>query len=108
MPGGHSVSHLGDHPSDVKMLRIGRAYGRFFLLEEEEERDLALIRIARAYGEYFNSPQGRGIIMTMAEGEKFTLKFEEEILIVTKVEGKAVVEAMKLDGRESLFKYSPT
>jgi hypothetical protein len=102
------VSHLGDGTSDVKMLRIGRAYGRFFLLEEEEERDLALIRIARAYGEYFNSPEGRGIIMTMAEGEKFTLKFEEEILIVTKVEGKAVVEAMKLDGRESLFKYSPT
>ena len=102
------MSHPRDEVSDVKMLRIGRAYGRFFLLEEEEERDLALIRIARAYGEYFNSPQGRGIIMTMAEGESFTLRFEGEILVVTKVEGRAVVEAMKLDGRESLFKYSPT
>ena len=108
MPGGHSVSHPREEDSDVKMLRIGRAYGRYFLLEEEEERDLALIRIARAYGEYFNSPQGRGILMTMAEGERFTLRFEEEILIVTKHEGRAVVEAMKLDGRESLFKYSPT
>ena len=44
----------------------------------------------------------------MAEGESFTLRFEGEILVVTKVEGRAVVEAMKLDGRESLFKYSPT
>jgi hypothetical protein len=90
------------------MLRIGKAYGRFFLLEEEEERDLALIRIARAYGKYFNSPQGRGVLMTMAEGEEFTLRFEDELLRVIKHEGRAVVEAMKIDGRDSQFTYSPT
>jgi hypothetical protein len=108
MPGGQSVSHPRDEVSDVKMLRIGKAYGRYFLLEEEEERDLALIRIARAYGKYFNSPRGRGILMTMAEGEEFTLRFEEELLRVIKHEGRAVVEAMKIDGRDSQFTYSPT
>ncbi|MHA2211189.1 MAG: hypothetical protein ACXABV_18690 [Candidatus Thorarchaeota archaeon] len=102
------MSHTREDDSDVKMLRIGRAYGRFFLLEEEEERDLALMRIARAYGDYFNSPSGRGILMTMAEGEFFTLRFEEELLKVTKVEGRAVVEVMKIDGKDCLFEYNPT
>ncbi len=102
------MSHPREEHTDVKMLRIGKAYGRFFLLEEDEERDLALIRIARAYGEYFNSPRGRGILMTMAEGEEFNLRFEDLLLRVIKRAGRAVVEAMKIDGLDSLFTYSPT
>lgn len=102
------MSHPRGEDSDVKMLRIGKAYGRFFLVEEEEERDLALIRIARAYGEYFNSPEGRGILMTMDEGEEFTLRFEEELLKITKIEGRAVVEVMRADGEGSMFTYTPT
>ena len=46
--------------------------------------------------------------MTMAEGEEFTLRFEDELLRVIKHEGRAVVEAKKIDGRDSQFTYSPT
>ncbi|MFX0108631.1 MAG: hypothetical protein ACFE7R_10125 [Candidatus Hodarchaeota archaeon] len=102
------MRHTRDDDSAVKLLRIGKAYGRYFLLSEEEEKDLILIQIARAYGKYFNSPKGKTILSTLKEGEELTLKFEDELLKVTKYEGKAVVEAMKINQPDSLFRYNPT
>ncbi len=100
--------HRSEEKDLTEALRITRAYGRFFLLSTEEEKDLTLLRIARAYGKYFNSDQGGAFLKKLKEGESFTLRFEDELLKVTKHEGRAVVEASRVDQPNSLFKYDPT
>jgi hypothetical protein len=102
------LSDARDKESGVKRYVIRRAFGKYFLLGEREEKDLVHIQMARAYGEYFNGPEGESILKSMKEGEVFTLRFENDLLKVTKRDGKAVVQAMRADGGESLIGYSPT
>jgi hypothetical protein len=102
------VSGARDENSGVKRYIIRKAYGRYFLLDEKEEKDLIHIQMARAYGQYLNGPDGKSILSAMEEGEAFTLRFEDELLQVTKKDGRAVVQAMKVDDGESMFRYSPT
>ncbi|NHJ14151.1 MAG: hypothetical protein EAX95_10775 [Candidatus Thorarchaeota archaeon] len=101
------MSRTGEEESSVKQYIIRKAYGKYFLLGVQEEKDLVLIQMARAYGEYLNGPMGESVLKGMKEGEEFTLRFEEELLKVTKHDGRAVVQAMKVDSGGSLFKYSP-
>ena len=102
------MSGARDEDSGVKRYVIRKAYGRYFLLDEKEEKDLIHIQMARAYGKYLNGPDGKGILDAMREGEAFTLRFEDELLQVIKEDGRAVVQAMKIDDGESLFRYNPT
>jgi hypothetical protein len=102
------LGHQDEEKDLAAALRITRAYGRYFLLSREEEKDLTLLRIARAYGKYFNSALGKAFLKGLKEGESFTLRFEEEFLIVTKHEGRAIVEASRVNHPGSLFKYDPT
>ncbi|NHI84095.1 MAG: hypothetical protein EAX81_07315 [Candidatus Thorarchaeota archaeon] len=101
------MSRTREEDPSVKQYVIRKVYGKYFLLDQQEEEDLVLIQMARAYGKYLNGPMGEIVLRSMEEGEEFTLRFEDELLKVTKHDGRAVVQAMKADCRESLFKYIP-
>ncbi len=72
------------------------------------DEEIVRIKLAKLYGELLNGPLGKEVLRSLKEGESFTLRSEVDMLLkVTKVKGKAVVEAKMKEDNDSFFRYRP-
>jgi len=72
-------------------------------------RDKEQERITKLYSKYLNGPLGIGVMSHLEEGESFTIKSEDEIVRISKQNGKAIVRIItndekisELDGKQKL------
>jgi hypothetical protein len=60
-------------------------------------REKEINRIAQMYLKYLNGPLGKGVMEHLKEGESFTIRAHDEILRISKLEGKAIVKILEDD-----------
>ena len=59
------------------------------------EREKELNKIAQLYLNYLNGPLGNGVMAHLKEGESFTIRAHDELLRISKLEGKATVSILQ-------------
>ena len=60
-------------------------------------REKEINKIAQMYLKYLNGPLGKGVMQHLKEGESFTIKAHDELLRISKAQGKAVVRILDED-----------
>ncbi|TFH07837.1 MAG: hypothetical protein E4H14_07625 [Candidatus Thorarchaeota archaeon] len=60
-------------------------------------REREVNKIAQMYLKYLNGPLGKGVMEYLKEGESFTIRAHEELLRISKSQGKAVVRVLQED-----------
>ncbi len=60
-------------------------------------REKEIKRIAQMYLKYLNGPLGRGVMEHLKEGESFTIRAHNELLRISKSDGKALVKVLEND-----------
>lgn len=58
-------------------------------------REKELNKIAQLYLKYLNGPLGKGVMAHLKEGESFTIQAHNELLRISKLEGKATVRILQ-------------
>ncbi|MFQ5833426.1 MAG: hypothetical protein ACE5H4_12025 [Candidatus Thorarchaeota archaeon] len=72
------------------------------------DEEIVRIKLAKLYGELLNGPLGEEVLRRLKEGKSFILRSEVDMLLkVTKIKGKAVVEAKMKEDNDSFFRYQP-
>ena len=60
-------------------------------------REKEINRIAQMYLKYLNGPLGKGVMEHLKEGESFTIRAHDELLRISKSQGKAEVKILQED-----------
>ncbi|MGY5860227.1 MAG: hypothetical protein RTU63_12735 [Candidatus Thorarchaeota archaeon] len=60
-------------------------------------REKEINKIAQMYLKYLNGPLGKGVMQHLKEGESFTIRTHDELLRISKSQGKAVVRILQED-----------
>ena len=58
-------------------------------------REKELSKIAQMYLKYLNGPLGKGVMAHLQEGESFTIRAHDELLKISKLQGKASVRVIQ-------------
>jgi len=58
-------------------------------------REKELSKIAQLYLNYLNGPLGKGVMVHLKEGESFTIRAHDELLRISKLQGKAAVRVLQ-------------
>jgi hypothetical protein len=58
-------------------------------------REKELSKIAQLYLNYLNGPLGKGVMVHLKEGESFTIRAHDELLRISKLQGKATVRVLQ-------------
>ena len=61
------------------------------------EREKEINKIAQMYLRYLNGPLGKGVMKHLKEGESFTIRAHDELLRISKPQGKAEVRILQED-----------
>ncbi|TFG26987.1 hypothetical protein EU528_13545 [Candidatus Thorarchaeota archaeon] len=69
-------------------------------------REKEIHRIAQMYLKYLNGPLGKGVMEHLKEGESFTMRVHDELLRISKSEGKAQVRVLQEDHPSELNTHS--
>jgi len=59
-------------------------------------------KIAQMYLKYLNGPLGKGVMEHLKEGESFKFRVHEELLRISKSQGKAEVKILREDNSSNL------
>ncbi|MCK5389094.1 MAG: hypothetical protein KAJ36_01305 [Candidatus Thorarchaeota archaeon] len=59
------------------------------------EREKEINKIAQLYLSYLNGPLGKGVMAHLQEGESFTIRAHDELLRISKLQGKATVRILQ-------------
>ncbi len=68
-------------------------------------REIEVNKIAQMYLKYLNGPLGRGVMGHLKEGESFTIRSHDEMLRISKLEGKAVVRVLPHESKSDRLKH---
>jgi len=60
-------------------------------------REREINKIAQMYLKYLNGPLGKGVMQHLKEGESFTIRAHDELLRISKSQGKAIVRILDED-----------
>lgn len=60
-------------------------------------REKELNKITQLYLNYLNGPLGKGVMAHLKEGESFTIRAHDELLRISKLQGKATVRILQED-----------
>ena len=60
-------------------------------------REKEVHKIAQMYLKYLNGPLGKGVMEHLKEGESFTIRSHDELLRISKLQGKAEVRILQED-----------
>lgn len=60
-------------------------------------REREVNRIAQMYLKYLNGPLGKGVMNHLKDGESFTIRAHDELLRISKLQGKAEVRVLQQD-----------
>ncbi|MCJ7817262.1 MAG: hypothetical protein MUP60_00265, partial [Candidatus Thorarchaeota archaeon] len=60
-------------------------------------REREVNKIAQMYLKYLNGPLGKGVMEHLKEGESFTIRAHDELLRISKLQGKAEVRILQED-----------
>jgi hypothetical protein len=60
-------------------------------------------RIAKQYMKYLNGPLGQNVMAHLKEGESCTIQAQDNMLRITRTEGKAVVQVIEPKIRNDLL-----
>ncbi len=58
-------------------------------------REKELSKITQLYLNYLNGPLGKGVMAHLKEGESFTIRAHDELLRISKSQGKATVRILQ-------------
>ncbi|MHA1864438.1 MAG: hypothetical protein ACTSWA_11770 [Candidatus Thorarchaeota archaeon] len=68
-------------------------------------REKEINKIAQMYLKYLNGPLGKGVMEHLKEGESFTIRSQDEMLRISKMQGKAVVRVLPQDSKSDRLKH---
>jgi len=60
-------------------------------------REKEVRKITQIYLKYLNGPLGKGVMNHLKEGESFTIRAHDELLRISKMQGKAIVRILQED-----------
>jgi len=70
-------------------------------------REKEINKIAQMYLKYLNGPLGKGVMEHLKEGESFTIRSQDEMLRISKMQGKAVVRVLPQESKSDRLKHQP-
>lgn len=68
-------------------------------------REREVNKIAQMYLKYLNGPLGGGVMEHLKEGESFTIRSQDEMLRISKLQGKAVVRVIQQERKADRLKH---
>ena len=68
-------------------------------------REKEINKIAQMYLKYLNGPLGKGVMEHLKEGESFTIRSQDEMLRISKIQGKAVVRVLPQESKSDRLKH---
>lgn len=68
-------------------------------------REKEVNKIAQMYLKYLNGPLGKGVMEHLKEGESFTIRSQDEMLRISKMQGKAVVRVLPQESKSDQMKH---
>jgi len=68
-------------------------------------REKEINKIAQMYLKYLNGPLGKGVMEHLKEGESFTIRSQDEMLRISKMQGKAVVRVLPQENKSDRLKH---
>lgn len=68
-------------------------------------REKEIRKITQLYLTYLNGPLGKGVMAHLKEGESFTIRAHDELLRISKLQGKATVRILHQDSQPNRMKH---